>query len=104
MRREAACDAGRRACACVSLKVTHASEAKIPHRRSSLQTEVSASGEKVKARVCDIVWGGGGMGLFGRVFDLLDLPLQVLMELKSALENGAAQLSSSKYIIEVLHY
>ena len=39
-------------CVCVSLKVTPASEAKIPRRRGSLQTEVSACGENVKAHVC----------------------------------------------------
>ena len=39
-------------CVCVSLKVTHASEAKIPRRRGSLQTEVSSCGENVKAHVC----------------------------------------------------
>ena len=39
-------------CACVSLKVTHASGAKIPRRRGSLQTEVSSCGENVRAHVC----------------------------------------------------
>ena len=36
---------------CVSFKLTHASEAKIVHRRGSLQTEVSPCGENVKVCV-----------------------------------------------------
>ena len=47
---------------CVSLKVTHASEANIPHRRGSLQTEFSACG----VCLCGVGdGGGGGVGLGG---------------------------------------